>query len=251
MNSPRIALQLYTLRNSGRGLEELLPLVAAAGYDGVETASLAGVDAIWLRDKLADNGLAVASAHVALKTLREDLGATVAYHAALGTPLLVVPWLSEEDRPGSADGWRALGGELGELSRRVRQAGMGLAYHNHDFELVFEDGRSWLESLANGGLDGGLGIEVDVGWVAAVGLSPLTLLDRLGSQVVRLHAKDVTALGSAVWEDVGHGALDWPPLLLAARAAAVEWLVVEHDDPTEPLDSMRLSAAALRALLAA
>lgn len=80
---------------------------------------------------------------------------------------------------------------------------------------------------------------------------PLTLLDRLGSQVVRLHAKDVTALGSAVWEDVGHGALDWPPLLLAARAAAVEWLVVEHDDPTEPLDSMRLSAAALRALLAA
>lgn len=250
---PRLALQLYTLRNSGLSLAELLPLIAAAGYDGVETASLAGVEAAWLRSELAANGLTVASAHVALTALRDDLAATLRYHTELGTPLLIVPWLREEDRPDSADGWRRLGSQLGELSKRVAEAGFGLAYHNHDFELTVEDGRHGLEWLADGGLAGGLagslGIELDVGWVAAVGLAPLALMDRLGSQVVRVHAKDVAALGSATWADVGHGVLDWSPLLGAARAAAVDWLVVEHDDPTDPLGSMRRSAAALRALL--
>lgn len=245
---PRLALQLYTLRNSGSSLAELLPLIAAAGYDGVETASLAGVEAARLRGELAANGLAVASAHVALTALQGDLDATLRYHSELGTPLLVVPWLREEDRPDSADGWRRLGSELGELSMRVAESGFGLAYHNHDFELTVEDGRYGLEWLADGGLDGNLGIELDIGWVAAVGLAPLALMDRLGDQVVRVHAKDVAALGSATWADVGHGALDWPPLLGAARAAAVDWLVVEHDDPTDPLGSMRRSAAALRAL---
>lgn len=247
---PRLALQLYTVRKSGKGLEELLPLIAAAGYDGVETASLAGIEAAWLREQLAANGLVVASAHVALAALREDLGASLRYHQELGTPLLVVPWLQEEDRPATASGWHALGSELGELARRVADLGMGLAYHNHDFELDSGDGRTGLEALAAAGLAAGLKLELDVGWVAAVGLSPLEMLGRFGDQVVRLHAKDVTASGRASWEDVGYGALDWPPLIAAARAAGTEWLVVEHDDPPDPLASLGRSAGALRALLA-
>lgn len=245
----RLALQLYSVRGSGLSLRELLPTIRAAGYDGVETADLSGVSASDLRSSLAEHGLALASAHVALARLREDLPNVLDYFAEAGTALLVVPWLPQGERPSSAAGWRALGAELGELAARVAGAGFGLAYHNHDFELTEHDGAAGIELLAAAGRGGGLGVQLDLGWVAATGNSPVAALEGLGESVVSLHVKDVAQLGSAAWEDVGHGVIDWAAVT-AAAPADLAWLVVEHDDPADPVASLQRSAAALRALVA-
>lgn len=245
----RLALQLYTARRSGLALAELLPAVRAAGYDGVESADLSGVAAGDLRRTLADNELALASAHVSLNRLRDEPASVIDYFSEAGAPLLVVPWLAPDDRPTTADGWRSLGAELGELAARVAAAGFGLAYHNHDFELSEHGGVTGLELLADAGRAGGLGVQLDLGWVAATGRSPVAMLGSLSDSVVSLHIKDVAAFGTTAWEDVGHGAIDWSTAIAAAPVDLV-WLVVEHDDPADPLAAMRRSATALRALLA-
>ena len=172
MTHPALGLQLYTVRNSELPLDELLAKVAAAGYDGVEVVGTHGVAPERLRDALAEAGLRRASAHVPLTAFRTDLPTMVAAHRKLGTPLLVVPWLAPEDRPGDLAGWRVLGRELDGYGRALVDEGFVLAYHHHDFELAAMEGSDGLTALLEAAAPEHVSLELDTGWWAAVGRDP-------------------------------------------------------------------------------
>jgi len=247
VSGPRLGLQLYTVRHVASPLPALLAEVAAAGYEGVETVGTQGADPVRLRDALAAAGLALASAHVPLAELRADPRRLSATHRVLGTPMLVVPFLTPADRPLDLAGWAALGRELDALGDRLAADGLALAYHHHDFELVRHAGRDGLTALLEAADPARLALELDSGWLAAVGEDPADWIDRWGPRVARLHLKDLAAGGgSATWVDVGDGVLDLPGVVAVARAQGVPWLLVEHDAPTDPLTTIRRSAASAR-----
>ncbi|MGL4650482.1 MAG: sugar phosphate isomerase/epimerase family protein [Caldilineaceae bacterium] len=248
----RLAVQMYTLRRLATPLATLLGQIAAAGYAGIETFGPLEPPADVLRPQLEAAGLQVVSAHVGLDALTNDLQAVIAFHQALGNRTLIVPWLAPEARPTDGPGWSAFGAALAPLGERVQAAGMRLLYHNHDFEMATWDGRTaleWLLAGADAVAPGLLGAEVDLAWAVRGGVDPVALLDRLAGRVPRVHAKDVAPTGTNEAEqghaDVGYGTVDWATLLLAARTAGVEWLVVEHDEPSDPLRSIQRSAAFL------
>lgn len=249
MSAPRLGLQLYTVRNVPLPLPALLAEVAAAGYQGVESVGTQGVGAAELRDALAAAGLALASSHVPLAALRSDLARLTEMHRALGTPLLVVPFLAPAERPTDMAGWAALGRELDALGQRLADDGLPLAYHHHDFEMVRHDGRDGLTILLEAAHADHLGLELDTGWLAAVDEDPTAWIDRWGSRVVRLHLKDFAPGATPPWADVGDGVLDLAAVLAAARRQRVPWLLVEHDAPSDPLATARRSAAAARGAL--
>ena len=58
----------------------------------------------------------------------------------------------------------------------------------------------------------------------------------------RVHAKDWNVQGIA---DVGAGSLDWDEVLSTVQSTGVEWLIVEHDHPADPLASIQNSYAFL------
>lgn len=251
MTPPLLGLQLYTVRRAGLPLVELLRELAAAGYAGVETVGTQGVAPEVLRDALADAGLALASAHVPLADLRRDPDAVAAEHLTLGTPLLVVPWLAPEDRPGDLAGWEGLGRELDALGARLGEAGLRLAYHHHDFELARHGGRDGLTALLDAAAPERLGVELDAGWLAAVGEDPAAWLAAWAPRVARLHLKDLDPGRTPPWTDVGDGTLDVAAVLEAAAAGGVAWALVEHDEPADPLATARRSAAAAGRVLRA
>jgi sugar phosphate isomerase/epimerase len=250
---PQLALQMYTLRNMTNTIEERLSAVAAAGYSAIETFGPLAPPALDLRLRLDAVGLQVVSAHVGLDMLTADLPGVVAWHQALGNSTLVVPWLQPDQRPLDVVGWAALGSQLAALGARCRDWGMSLLYHNHDFEMATWDGRTvleWMLDAAEQTIPGALGAELDLAWVVRGGQDPITLLQRLRGRVPRAHAKDVAPAGSndaeAGHADVGYGTIDWTAVLPAAWAAGVEWLVVEHDEPSDPLRTIQRSAGFLR-----
>ena len=249
MSTPSLGLQLYTARNADLGLEALLGKVAEAGYHGVETVGTQGVEPARLRAALEHTGLALASAHVPLSDLRADLNALAATHRALGTPLLVVPWLTPADRPGELDGWTALGRELDGYGRALAAEGLALAYHHHDFELEQHAGGDGLSALLEAAAAEHLTLELDTGWLLAVGQDPSEWLTRWGPRVTRVHLKDLVRGNDPPWVDVGDGELDLSGVLAAARDNDLPWLLVEHDSPNDPLTTLQRSAtAALEAL---
>ncbi len=86
--------------------------------------------------------------------------------ATVGCPLVIVPWMPEEDRR-TADDVRRFAAELGEFAKRLAERGMQLGYHNHAFEFEPLDCATvWDVLLAE--LPPEVQLELDVYW-AAVG----------------------------------------------------------------------------------
>lgn len=243
-----IAVQMYTLRNAGT-LDQQLKIVHDAGVHAVETVGTQNVSAAELKQLLDRYSIRAISSHVPLADLRNDLDGVVAFNRTIGNTTLVVPYLDQKDRPTDAAGWTALGQELGRISKRVRDKGMHLAYHNHDFELVDFNGRTGLELLFDAA-GPGLQTELDLAWVARAGLDPAVMLGKFHGRLFAVHAKDNAAKGQAEDEGgfaaVGQGVLDWNAILPAAAAANVQWYIVEHDQPRDPAKVIQAGADYLR-----
>lgn len=243
-----LAVQMYTLRHAG-SLEDQLKIVHDTGIRAVETVGTQNVPAAELKQLLDKYGIQPIAAHVSLSDLRGDLDGMAASHRAIGNTMLVVPYLQEEQRPTDAEGWRALGRELGALAERLQPMGMRLGYHNHEFELVDFDGRTGLELLFEAA-GPALAVELDLAWVARAGYDPAAFLGRFPGGVFAVHAKDNAPEGQAQDEQglaaVGQGVLDWDAILPAAVDAGVQWYIIEHDLPRDAAAVVKTGATYLR-----
>jgi sugar phosphate isomerase/epimerase len=133
------------------------------------------------------------------------------------------------------------------LGKACREAGLGLAYHNHDFEMVQVGGTTALDIILDTAPSEDLSLELDLAWVVRGDRDPLDLLARYRGRCPRVHVKDLNPdrPEEEGWADVGHGILDWDALLPATIDVGAEWLVVEHDSPIDPIRSAGRSQAFL------
>ena len=240
--APPVALQLYTLRDYGT-LDEQLALAAETGFVGVELYQTYDLSAEALAQKVASYGLEITSQHVNLGDLRYSLENVMSYGRALGVDTVILPWLSDEERPRGAAGWLELGRELDGYGRALGEAGFTLGYHNHDFEMKDVEGKPALAWLFEGASAERVKWQPDVAWVRIGGQDPATLLHTYRDRVVSMHAKDVAEdRGSeGGFADVGYGTLDWADILGAAAETPLEWYIVEHDQPSDHARSVTRS----------
>jgi len=240
-----IAVQMYTLRSIA-SLEEQLQAVQSAGITKVEMVSTPGVSAEALNTLLRKYSITPVSMHLSMDSLRDDFDDVIAFNKAIGNRLLVVPYAAN---PADADGWRALGKTLGAAAEQVAEAGLVLAYHNHDFEFAKFDGKTGLELLFEAA-GPALKAEIDVAWAHHAGHDPVAVIRKFSDRMVAIHAKDRAAEGQSDNDlgmaDVGAGVLDWATILTTAKEVGVQWYIIEHDLPPDPAASIKASADFLR-----
>src|SRR3546814_1097145 len=126
--------------SSGVGSSDLLGHVAAIGYREVEYGG-GGYDAMdhaALRKTMERLGLTSPSIHVGYEALASDFDGAVAMTKALGADTLIVPYMGEAHR--TAEGWKAAVADFNRYAERLKKAGLGFAYHNHDFEFTMKPG---------------------------------------------------------------------------------------------------------------
>lgn len=255
---PRIeplGVQLYTVRTlMADDVGGTLAAVADIGYREVETAGLHGLSPAAFRRALDANGLVAVSGHVALEALDPDrIGSTLDDAATLGQSWVTVPSLGSEWR--SPDGYRRVAEALNRAGEAAGAAGLRVAYHNHAFEFEPLEGEpvpegaapttGWELLLAE--TDPALvDLQMDLFWTVHAGSDPLTWFERHPGRFVMVHAKDRTQAGDMV--DVGEGDLDFGSLLAAGRGAGLKHVIVEHDQPSDPLESIRRGYRTLSAL---
>jgi sugar phosphate isomerase/epimerase len=236
----QVAVQLYTLRHRlEQDLEGTLAQLAEAGGHEVELAGLYGRSAAEMRAALDAAGLVAIAAHVRL----EDFEGFMDDARALGVQTLVVPWVQPPETAAAADETVE---RLVAASELASGAGLGFAYHNHDFEFrALDDGSDLWSRIGAAGLPQ----EPDVGWLLVAGRDPVAAIGELAGRCPLVHAKDVRHKADGTWEDViaGDGDIDWPAIVTAADAAGATRIVVELDNPSEhPIDDVALSLATLR-----
>ena len=75
------------------------------------------------------------------------------------------------------------------------------------------------------------------------------MVNRFAGRVPLLHAKDQGPEGASV--TAGHGLLPWGELIPAAIAAGCDYLIVENDNPVDPIADIRDAVISLQSMLPA
>jgi sugar phosphate isomerase/epimerase len=245
-----VALQLYTLREQMKDdFRGVVRAVAGMGYDGVQFAGYGGLSAPEMRTLLDDNGVRPAGTHTGLDTLEGDLEAELDYNQAIGNRWVICPAIPEARRRDLA-GWRDVAASLNRVGERCVARGLLFGYHNHSFEfppIPDGEGRRGLDVILGETDPRHVFWEPDVYWIKKGGADPAAMIREYAGRVPITHLKDMTGDERATFAEVGEGTLDWPAILDASDAAAVEWHCVEQDRcDRPPLESVRLSLEHLR-----
>ncbi len=267
----RHAVQMYTLRNvAGQDFAGACRRLAAMGFQGAElTDRRRQLSAANLKKLGQDCGLTWLSVHVPLEEMESDLYPIMDYYRQAGVMTLVCPWINEQRRK-TFDDWQKIGTILKDISATLRQADMTLAYHHHDFEFLnipipVPDAAARVGNLfgqpggaVTCGMDiilratapANVKIELDTYWLYFVGLNPAEIIRGVADQLALLHCKDMAMGEGCEFAPVGSGRLDWAQILAGARAAGVEWLIVEQDDcyGQDPFTCLAASISYLRRL---
>ena len=268
-----VGLQLYSVRDDmAKDFKGTLQQVKAMGYDGVEFAGLFDNSPADVKAMCAEIGLNPISAHVPLADMLADVDKVIADYKAIGCEYIVVPYVTEERRPGG-DKFNQMIEEIRTIGAKCKEAGLTLLYHNHDFEFAkTESGEFGLDYLyANVSADL-LQTELDECWVRYAGQDPVAYLQKYEGRSPVVHLKDYYASGEQKedpyaliglnegekkentafeFRPLGYGVQDVPALMKAAKHAGSKWLIVEQDQPSmgkTPLECVALSMETIQAI---
>lgn len=268
-----VGVQLYSIRDSVEAdMHAALAQVKELGYDGVEFAGLYGNKPADIRAWCAELGLNPISSHVPLDDMLADTAGTLAAYKEIGVRFVVVPYVTEERRPGAAKFDETIA-EIARIGKIAADMGLTLLYHNHDFEFKKVDGEYGLDILYKKVPAEYLQTELDTCWVNIGGENPAEYIAKYNGRTPVVHLKDFNIEGklpkhlyaligmddekdddepsSFEFRPVGHGMQDMPAILDASVKSGAEWVVVEQDEPSMGLsrmDSVKASREYLRSI---
>ncbi|MBI3790498.1 MAG: sugar phosphate isomerase/epimerase [Gemmatimonadetes bacterium] len=242
-------LELYTVRTlMAQSVERTLAQVAEAGYGEVEFAGYFDRTPAQLVSSLKANGLVAPSVHVDLADIRGPGFLKVIETAvAIGHRYVVVAWLPAEDRA-SVDAYARVADALVRASEVAKPAGVRVGFHNHDMELAPVGGTTGLDVMLSATAGTDVSFQMDLYWATRAGADPLDFFARYPKRFTQVHLKDSGGPPAHQMLDVGRGVIDWTAIFQHRHEAGIEHCYVEHDEPADPLASIRASAAYLKAL---
>ena len=269
MKTLPVAVQVYSVRDDAeRDFKGTMQKIKDMGYDGVELAGLYGMKPAEVKAILEEVGLVPLSAHVPFQELEADIEGTVAQYKEIGMQYIAIPYLMEEDRPGTEKFLKNIETfkKIGEACKKV---GITLLYHNHDFEFVkMPNGQYALDYIYTEIPADLLQTELDICWVKVAGEEPVDYIKKYAGRAPVVHLKDFYKEGKPAnmyeligietennkengeFRPVGHGMQNIPPVLDAALEAGSKWVVVEQDQSydTPALEAVKMSRDYLKGL---
>jgi sugar phosphate isomerase/epimerase len=244
----RVGVQLYTVRAAmAKDVAATLQAVAKIGYTEVEFAGYFGKAPADIRKMLDDNGLTSPSCHLGMEAVEGGFAATAEAAHAVGHRYLTVASLDTRTIK-TADDWKRVADSFNAAGRRAKAAGLRFAYHNHVEEFKPVDGKVPMEILIGGTDPSLVAHEMDIYWIVKAGIDPRTYFARYPGRFEMVHVKDAKGPPDRQMADVGSGTLDWKGIFAQHAKAGIRHYFVEHDEPADPMASIRASFDYLKAL---
>ena len=275
MGKRPVGIQVYGLRDlleeTPEKFEEVMKEVKAMGYDGVELAGLYGMEPRDVREILDRVGLVPVSAHVPLVNMMADAEKCAEEYAAIGVKYVAVPYLPEEYRPMTA-GYDKVIEEMKRIGGVMKEHGIQLLYHNHDFEFVtLPDGTYGFDDIYAKIDADTLKVEPDLCWIDVAIQQPAEYVKKYADRCPVVHLKDYVKKGQVQnmykligideeegekeegffeFRPVGFGQQNWKPILEEVENSCAEWVIVEQDEHYDmsPLEAARKSRLFLKTL---
>jgi len=263
---PPSGVQLFTVRDALgrdprgtlRSLKEIGIVEAELyGLSGPENATLFGLPAADLKRAFDDNGIRVPTSHIGGDLTNSAAIADIAKTLGLQAVFVALP--SEFAGPGgmvpakSRAQLDALVEKLNRAGREYRDRGLTFGYHNHHVEFTKVDGVVPYDYLMSNTDPNLVKIELDLGWLATVGVDPAAYIRRHAGRVFACHLKDynpkiATDVPQRKLVPPGAGTVDFAAVLAAMRETGVQHGFIEVDVSDDALGDVRRGHAHLQML---
>jgi sugar phosphate isomerase/epimerase len=248
-----IGLQLYTVRDQLQAdFEGTLAKVAQIGYKNMEFAGYYNRTPEQVRATLDKLNLVSTSSHIGAPLLRQDAAGQIKAAKTIGQDYITIPsYQFGKD----AAGWRKGVAEFNQWGAMCRDAGLKLAYHNHNFEFAPLDGTTGYDILQNEVDPKLVDFELDLYWAKFAGQDPLALFAKHPGRFTMWHVKDMVITDDKKgMSPVGKGTIDFKSYFAHAQQSGLQHFFVEHDSaaqyPGGSLASIEASYQYLHQLLA-
>jgi sugar phosphate isomerase/epimerase len=256
-----IGLQPYTVRNDLKDdFPGTLRKIVAMGYQEIEVSGgeeygvFYGHQPAELRKILNDAGLRVPSCHFGAP--KDDAGWDQCIEDAHALGLEYMLSTTRAEWKTSLDGWKRTAEFFNRLAAKSRAAGLGFAYHNHNFEYKTYDGVTGYDELLRSSDKDLVKMQMDCFWTTFAGKDPVSYFHQYPGRFVMLHIKDLKRgyapttghFDGNPFAEVGTGVIDWKRIFEADRGV-VKHYYVEQDMWDRPsLESARISIDYLKKL---
>ena len=237
----KMGLQLYTIRDAMKqDAVGSLKKVRALGYEDLElygydgdNGSYYGYKAADFKKILEDHDLTTTSGHYGLADYINDAESMTRYvdqcitgALALGQDYITWPWMAPEHR--NLETFKRLPELLNTIGSQISQAGLGFAYHNHDFEFVEYDGQTGYDIISSETDPKLVKFQLDMYWaVHSSKLSVPALIAREPKRFVMWHIKDMDKV-TRDYSELGNGSIDYDSILREASQTGLQYYYLEQ-----------------------
>lgn len=258
----KMGLQLFSIRDPlAKDLKGTINKVAEAGYEDCETygydpiqGKYYGIKAAAFKKLLTDNAMITTSGHYDFTKYFDKPADVMTQYVdqciegahALGQKYITWPWLDPAFR--TLDNFRILAGKLNKIGERVNKAGLGFAYHNHDFEFTDYNGQIGYDIIMKETDPALVKLQMDLYWVMhSSKRTPSQLFDLQPGRFVMWHIKDMDKV-SRDYSELGNGSIDFTVILPESSRAGLQYYYIEQGGnfAKDPIQSVTDSATYFR-----
>lgn len=251
-------LQLYTLRDElPKDVRGVIAKVAKAGYKEVEVFGYSKQNGFWglqpaeFKKLLDQHGLKSPSGHYGMDRLLgegklDEVEDAITAGKILGHHYITMPYIDAKFRKTSAD-LKNVAAKLNMAAKRVKAAGLKMAYHNHDFEFMPIDGTTLYEVLLKETDPAMVSFEMDLYWVVRAGQDPIKWFEKYPGRFAMVHVKDMDKQDRKLNTEVGKGDVNFKQIFAKAKLAGIKHYIVEQENfKIDPYVSITESCKYLR-----
>jgi sugar phosphate isomerase/epimerase len=261
----KLGLQLYTVRAALRtDVEGTLKRVAGMGYEEFETYGFDpegiryyGLPAKAFAQILRDLNLTTPSGHYDLNRfagtsvddLKRYVDRCIEGARAVGHQYITWPLVDEGFR--TIEKFKVVAERLNLAGAQIKKAGLQLAYHNHDFEFVEQNGQIGYDIILKETDPALVKLQMDLYWIARGSKQPPSYwFKRQPGRFVMWHVKDVHRENQG-YTEVGNGTIDFTRIWPDASLAGLKHFFVEQGGnfTHDPLRSVADSAEYVKRVL--
>ncbi len=244
----KVGIQTFTIRDYCKTIEDIDKTLAELSSWGVKDIQISGIGKVdWkeLADTVKKYNMEVCVTHTPFERMMKETDAVIDEHINLGCDCLGIGAMPGEYER-TEEGVDKFIADLIPVAKRMRERGVHLAYHNHDFDLKLYGGKSILDRMLE--LDSDLLWFIpDVAWLHIAGENPAEYLKKMQGRVKVLHFKDYNPVEGQehpwAFTELGKGVVDLKACYQTAKKMGIPYIMFEQDN-NWTVDAMQSSKEA-------
>lgn len=226
-----LGAQLYSVRQFTQNYEDLsatLDKLKKIGYDVVQVSAIGPIPAEQIAELSSKYSLPVTCTHSPLPRILNETDALIEEHKTFGCKQIGVGWIDPKSYD-TVEKARDVIAMLKAPAKKIIDAGLTLAYHNHAAEFDDIGGTCFYDMLIEEFPE--IHFIFDTYWSTYAGCDPIHYINRIGGErLENIHFKDMETEGKGRICACGNGILDFAKIYDAAKAVGVQNVLVEQDN---------------------